>query len=63
MLFNENKIKEYVFEDLNKSDLISFIKKDKEFEKKVKEIVTEVIVNLFKVLWQHKNFYETSINK
>lgn len=63
MFFNENKIKELVTEELTKTDVISLLKKDKDIEKRIKEITTEVIVNLFKILWQHRNFYDSNITK
>ena len=63
MQLSKNRIEDIIVEELNKSDIINLIKKDKDIEKKVKDIVTDVIVNLFKTLWQHKNFYENIINK
>lgn len=63
MFFNENKIKELVTEELTKTDVISLLKKNKDIEKRIKEITTEVIVNLFKILWQHRNFYDSNITK
>lgn len=35
----------------------------REFEKKVKDIVASCVNNLFKTLWQRRNFYEDEIRK
>lgn len=45
-------------EELDKSDIIDIAKKDKDFEKRIKEICYDVVSNLFKILWQRKNFYD-----
>lgn len=63
MLLEDKNIQNLIFEEITKSDILNIIKKDKDFEKKVKEITAEVIVNLFKILWQHRNFYDTTITK
>lgn len=63
MVASNDNIVKLVTEELTKKEVIDIIKKDRDIEKKVKQIATEVIVNLFKVLWQHKNFYESSISK
>jgi hypothetical protein len=55
-------MKKYVIkEELTKKEVNSEIKKaldDKDFEKKVKGIVNDVIENLFKDLWQRKSFWQ-----
>lgn len=63
MLLDDENIQNLIFEEITKSDILNIIKKDKDFEKKVKEIAAEVIVNLFKILWQHRNFYDNAITK
>lgn len=62
-MVSDKIIKKLVTEELSKPEVINLVKKDKDIEKRIKEIVTEVIVNLFKILWQHRNFYETNITK
>ena len=42
-----------IAEEIDKSDILNIIKKDKDFEKRVKEIASEVVTELFRVLWQH----------
>lgn len=62
-MVSDKIIKKLVSEELSKPEVINLVKKDKDIEKRIKEIATEVIVNLFKILWQHRNFYETNITK
>lgn len=62
-MVSDKIIKKLVTEELSKPEVINLVKKDKNIEKRMKEIATEVIVNLFKILWQHRNFYETNITK
>lgn len=62
-MVSDKIIKKLVTEELSKPEVINLVKKDKDIEKRIKEIATEVIVNLFKILWQHRNFYETNITK
>ena len=58
MTIFENQIVEAVSDELKKSDVIKMIKTDKDFEKRVKEIITDVIGELFKILWQHNGIYK-----
>jgi hypothetical protein len=58
MTVNE-KICNIIAEELDKKDLLSYIKKDKDFEKRVKEIVSDVVVDMYRVLWQHNNIFKT----
>lgn len=48
-----------VTEELKKSDVLDIIKKDKDFEKRVKGIVADVVTELFRVLWQHNGIFKT----
>jgi hypothetical protein len=47
-----------ISEEINKSDLLKVIKNDKDFEKKVKSIVSDVICDMFRVLWQHNSIFK-----
>ena len=38
------------------------VKKDKDFEKRVKEIATDVITELFRILWQHNGIFKNLRN-
>jgi hypothetical protein len=57
-LLKEETLVRLIKEELDKSDVIDIAKKDKNFEKRIKEICYDVISNLFKLLWQRKNFYD-----
>ena len=55
---NEKVIK-LIAEEISKSDVIDIIKKDKDFEKRVKDIVSDVIVDMFRVLYQHNGIFKS----
>ncbi len=61
MIITESQIVEAVSEELKKSDVMKIIKNDKDFEKRVKEIITDVISELFRVLWQHGGIYKSLV--
>ena len=58
MKITEQKIIELVTESLEKADLQKFIKNDKDFEKRVKQIASDVVTELFRVLWQHNAIFK-----
>lgn len=58
MLLKEEKIVSVITEEINKSDILKFIKNDKDFEKRVKKIVSDVVVDMFRVLWQHNSIFK-----
>lgn len=58
MKINEEKVATLIAEEISKSDILKVIKTDKDFEKRVKQIANDVIVDLFRVLWQHNNIYK-----
>ena len=35
----------------------------REFKQKVKELSSEVVSELFKILWQRNNFWKTSVSR
>lgn len=55
----EKKVISLVTEELKKSDVIDIIKKDKDAEKKMKEVAADVVTELFRVLWQHNNIFKS----
>lgn len=59
MIITESQIINLVTEEIKKSDIISLIKNDKDFEKRVKEIISEVICEMFRVLWQHNGIFKS----
>lgn len=56
---NTDKIINIITEELNKSDVIDIIKNDKDFEKRVKKIASDVVTELFRVLWQHNSIFKS----
>ena len=50
-----------ILEELSKTDVIDIAKKDKDFEKRIKEIVSDVVVDLFRVLWQHSTTFKSLV--
>ena len=59
MQLKRDDIVNLVTEAIEKSDILDYIKKDKNFEKRVKEIAAEVVTDLFRVLWQHNALFKT----
>lgn len=55
---NEVKIAHIISEELKKSDVIDMFKKDKDFEKQVKKITSDILTDLFRVLWQHNGLFK-----
>ena len=58
MTLNKEILTEMIVEDLKKSDVISMVKNDKDVEKWIKEVASEVITELFRVLWQHNSLFK-----
>lgn len=56
---NTDKLINIITEEMNKSDVIDIIKNDKEFEKRVKKIASDVVTELFRVLWQHNSIFKS----
>lgn len=60
---NKNKLQQIIMEELSKSDVNSMISSkinstlsSREFKQKVKELSSQVVSELFKILWQRDNF-------
>ena len=57
--------------DWSKNDIENIVKDaikknrdiDKDLEKKIKKVVAASINNLFKLLWQRRNFYENELKR
>jgi hypothetical protein len=47
-----------LIEELDKDDVVDMFKKNREFEKRVKEISASVVSELFRILWQRRAFYD-----
>lgn len=50
--------KNLIQEELDKDDVVDMFKKNREFEKRVKEISAGVVSELFRILWQRRAFYD-----
>lgn len=48
-----------IAEEVKKSEIMKAIKDDKDFEKKVRAIVSDVICDMYRVLWQHNSIFKT----
>jgi hypothetical protein len=54
----KNSFPSILFEELEKDDIEDMFKKNREFEKRVKEISAGVVSELFRILWQRRAFYD-----
>lgn len=54
----EHMKKSLIQEELDKDDVVDMFKKNREFEKRVKEISAGVVSELFRILWQRRAFYD-----
>ena len=64
MIINESVIKDIIEEELTRSDVNSIISdkiSSQEFKKKVKELASEVVNELFKILWQRNTLWKSSV--
>lgn len=57
----QSLLENIIIEELNKTDIIDIARKDKDFEKRIKEIVSDVVVELFRVLWQHSSTFKSLV--
>lgn len=55
--------KKHIKEEFDRDDVMQLIKRDKDFEKRIKEITTDVVTDLFRVLWQRKSSYESELKR
>lgn len=64
MTINESAIRDIIEEELTRSDVNSIISdkmSSQEFKKKVKELASEVVNELFKILWQRNTLWKSSV--
>ena len=54
----KNSMSNMLFEEVDKDDVVDMFKKNREFEKRVKEISAGVVSELFRILWQRRAFYD-----
>lgn len=50
-------------EEFDKEDMLHLLKRDKDIEKRIKEITTDVVTDLFRILWQRKSTYENDLKR
>ncbi len=67
---NEKKLQRIIREELSKSDVNSMINSkldsaftSREFKQKVKELSSDVVSELFKILWQRNNFWKSGVSR
>ena len=67
---NEKTLQRIIKEELTKSDVNSMISSkisstlsSREFKQKVKELSSDVINELFKLLWQRNNIWKSSVSR
>ena len=61
-LLQEQVITNIITEELKKSDIVDIIKKDKDVEKRVKDIVREIVKDMYRILYQHNGIF-TALGK
>ncbi len=58
MTVSNKELVEVITEEIQKSDIWKTLKNDRDFEKRVKELASEVVTELFRVLWQHNAIFK-----
>ena len=58
MTVSNCELVEVITEEIQKSDIWKTLKNDRDFEKRVKELASEVVTELFRVLWQHNAIFK-----
>lgn len=67
---NEKTLQRIISEELSKSEVNSMISSkinstltSREFKQKIKELSSDVINELFKLLWQRNNIWKSSVSR
>lgn len=50
-----------ITEEIKKSEILDTVKNDKNFEKKVKDIVANTLTDFFKALYQHNSLFKNLV--
>ena len=58
---NGKEIISIITEEIKKSQILDSIKNDKNFEKKVKDIVANTLTDFFKALYQHNSLFKNLV--
>ena len=67
-IYSKNKTKmdgeeiiSIITEEIKKSEILDTIKNDKNFEKKVKDIVANTLTDFFKAFYQHNSLFKNLV--
>ena len=70
MNINEKRLQQIISEELSKSDVNSMISSkinstlsSRDFKQKVKELSSDVVSELFKILWQRNSFWKSTVSR
>ncbi len=58
---NGKEIISIITEEIKKSEILDTIKNDKNFEKKVKDIIANTLTDFFKALYQHNSLFKNLV--
>ena len=62
VILNESAVKKIIEEEyMEKKDIKNYVEKDRDFERRIKAIVANSINDLFRILWQRKNVYDSEL--
>ena len=61
ILIKESELVNIIKEELTKKDVVDMIKNNKDIDKQIKQVVAEVMTNLFQLLWQQKDYFRGNI--
>lgn len=54
----DDRLVNIITEEFKKSDILDIVKNDKNFEKRIRSIVADVITDMYRVLWQHNSLFK-----
>lgn len=60
---NEERLVEATADVIKKSDLFKIFEKDKDFEKRIREITVSVLIEYFRIMFQHSGVIKNLIKK
>ena len=55
----KERLSHLITEELTKTEFVDYIKKDPSAKKWVKEIVRDVVKDMYRVLWQHNSIFQS----
>ena len=54
----DDRLVNIITEEFKKSDILDIVKNDKNFEKRIRGIVADVITDMYRVWWQHNSLFK-----